>query len=345
FGFFLGPSSVQELRMNVTLDTLTDIEMSWQKPEVLHGDLGGYQIDVVDMTNDNATYTFVTTANETSYRFNTSEEYERYRVTVAGFSFDLDNHEHRVLGNATPQIVFTSGHRPPRPYVEKQTEFEQTAVRLSWKLPASIIWNVTWYRVQTAHLDNFTQTAQFNFTELQPYQQLTVTLYGCTSRNAANCSQPRQLNRTTDVAAPTSPRGVSATNISLTSADVHWTRPATPNGPIHQYVVDLWETANVTTKHSVRLNGTDLKASFTELKKNTEYSVNITAVNKDSHAKLWSSPPASSTFTTVKTGGFHIWLAILLGCLTVAIISAGVVIYLRRRRAVDAGDTERLVRT
>lgn len=101
--------------------------------------------------------------------------------------------------------------------------------------------------------------------------------------------------------APTAPRDVHAKNISTTSADLCWTLPQFPNGPINEYRVVVWEVANDTNQRSLRLNDTsNLELSLTQLLVNTEYNMNITAVNVDSKQRTWISPVATGSFTTGK---------------------------------------------
>lgn len=58
-------------------ENMTDVGVYWNEPLKLNGDLDGYVVDVVDTTGDNVRHTFWLNRTETSFMFNSSEEYER----------------------------------------------------------------------------------------------------------------------------------------------------------------------------------------------------------------------------------------------------------------------------
>ncbi|EGW07567.1 Neural cell adhesion molecule 2, partial [Cricetulus griseus] len=101
--------------------------------------------------------------------------------------------------------------------------------------------------------------------------------YNCTATNRIGTRFQEYILELADV--PSSPHGVTITDLSQTTAKILFNKPESHGGvPIHHYQVDVKEVASETWK-IVRSHGVQTMVVLSSLEPNTTYEIRVAAVN------------------------------------------------------------------
>lgn len=308
------------------ISTASDVLiLSWHEPQDPHGPIDGYIINWKKTEEDRSPIAETNTSGDvTTYEFTGLTAFTNYTIWVTPYNI---NRKKEVLRSEDGDTVVaqTAEGIPTSPRELGIEEFTRTTFTVTWQDPETpngkiLVYTVHWQLEDGSAEMNRANTTNTRYviSNLYSFTKYNVTVSASTTAGEGPTTTGKLCK--TDVGVPSAPRNGTVLDTSNTSILVQWKKPEFERGPIHGFIV-RWR------KHfSNKANDTDLTVCchfrlaaqescddlniimaggrgdpnattpacrylITDLDPWTNYTIQISAYNKNQHMDIVDGPP------------------------------------------------------
>ncbi|CAL1294956.1 unnamed protein product [Larinioides sclopetarius] len=301
--------------------TNTSITIGWDSPEFPNGPILDYVIQFSE--NSNGSVSKMET-KENSITLQNLKAYTLYHIRV-GARTDAG------LGLFTEDLEVQTGIGVPGLPTNISPASNATSISLIWERPElvpgvlldyQVSWGVRGTPASLVIVDS--STHHYNAVGLRPYTEYHFEI---AARTEAGAGKAETLTLRTDIAAPSSPRELTAAEIHDTSILLKWLPPEHPNGPDLVYTVKWVDLGN----NSAYLETNFTSLSVANLKPSTTYSIAIIASTPAGNG-TWSQILSATTHEKRHTKSPHFVLALVLGIMLPLLVILLIIGFIIARR-------------
>ncbi|XP_074726766.1 phosphatidylinositol phosphatase PTPRQ isoform X4 [Strix uralensis] len=264
------PSSVQNISYkNISSSSIL---LYWDPPANPNGKIIHYTVYAMELDTKRA---FHTTTSNNSLLMTGLKKYTNYKMRVAASTTIGES----ALSEENDVFVRTPEDEPDSPpqHVEL-INVTATEINLRWLPPEQPNGLITHYEVlyhdsNDLFIKNASSTS-ISLNEMKPYTLYNISVRAFTRLGHGNQSSFPLLVRTSETVPDSAPENITYRNISSMEIELSFFPPSIPNGIIQAYTIYL-KRANGTQQRVI--NTTLLTLHITDLKKYTEYTVEVSA--------------------------------------------------------------------
>ncbi|CAM9994968.1 unnamed protein product [Bubo scandiacus] len=264
------PSSVQNISYkNISSSSVL---LYWDPPANPNGKIIHYTVYAMELDTKRA---FHTTTSNNSLLMTGLKKYTNYKMRVAASTTIGES----ALSEENDVFVRTPEDEPDSPpqHVEL-INVTATEINLRWLPPEQPNGLITHYEVlyhdsNDLFIKNASSTS-ISLNEMKPYTLYNISVRAFTRLGHGNQSSFPLLVRTSETVPDSAPENITYRNISSMEIELSFFPPSIPNGIIQAYTIYL-KRANGTQQRVI--NTTLLTLHITDLKKYTEYTVEVSA--------------------------------------------------------------------
>uniref|UniRef100_A0A663MMZ5 Phosphatidylinositol phosphatase PTPRQ n=1 Tax=Athene cunicularia TaxID=194338 RepID=A0A663MMZ5_ATHCN len=264
------PSSVQNISYkNISSSSVL---LYWDPPANPNGKIIHYTVYAMELDTKRA---FHTTTSNNSLLMTGLKKYTNYKMRVAASTTVGES----ALSEENDVFVRTPEDEPDSPpqHVEL-INVTATEINLRWLPPEQPNGLITHYEVlyhdsNDLFIKNASSTT-ISLNEMKPYTLYNISVRAFTRLGHGNQSSLPLLVRTSETVPDSAPENITYRNISSMEIELSFFPPSIPNGIIQAYTIYL-KRANGTQQRVI--NTTLLTLHITDLKKYTEYTVEVSA--------------------------------------------------------------------
>ncbi|XP_068525200.1 phosphatidylinositol phosphatase PTPRQ isoform X4 [Anas acuta] len=264
------PSSVQ----NISYKNLSSssVLLCWDPPANPNGKIIHYTIYAMELDTKRA---FHTTTSNNSLIMTGLKKYTNYKMRVAASTMVGES----ALSEENDVFVRTPEDEPDSPPQNVElVNVTATEIYLRWLPPEQPNGLITHYEVLYSDSNDLfiknASSTSISLTELSPYTLYNITVRAFTRLGHGNQSSFPLLVRTSETVPDSAPESITYRNISSVEIELSFFPPSIPNGIIQTYTIYLKRTGG--TEQRV-INTTHLVLRITDLKKYTEYTIEVSA--------------------------------------------------------------------
>ncbi|XP_071655643.1 phosphatidylinositol phosphatase PTPRQ isoform X2 [Patagioenas fasciata] len=264
------PSSVQNISYkNITSSSIL---LYWDPPANPNGKIIHYTVYAMELDTERA-FHMVTSNN--SLLMTGLKKYTKYKMRVAASTTIGES----ALSEENDVFVRTPEDEPDSPPQNVELiNVTATEINLRWLPPEHPNGLVTHYEVLYSDSNDLfiknTSSTSISLGEMKPYTLYNISVRAFTRLGHGNQSSFPLLVRTSETVPDSAPENITYRNISSMEIELSFLPPSTPNGIVQTYTVYLKRTNG--TEQRV-INTTLLTLRITDLKKYTEYTVEVSA--------------------------------------------------------------------
>ncbi|XP_030271338.1 usherin [Sparus aurata] len=256
------------------------VSLTWGPPSHPNGPIGEYlllgrSVEEVGRgrSNDEAVE-----RGKVLFRESSPQHGDTFSYTVTGLrpwtQYEFSVHSHNPAGHAgSPWVTVTTRQAPPRglaPPTVSHIQGQPSEVLVSWTPPLEPNGVLQSYRIQRNNVSfsfSFDPTVlRYTDEDLLPFSTYSYSVIACTSEG---CTISPPTNITTLEAPPATVEAPTADNITSSSINISWSKPASQNGEVTEYVLKLND------EESYR--GRALTAVLSDLRPHTSYQLVLIA--------------------------------------------------------------------
>ncbi|XP_061225344.1 phosphatidylinositol phosphatase PTPRQ [Neopsephotus bourkii] len=264
------PSSVQNISYkNISSSSIL---LYWDPPASPNGKIIHYTVYAMELDTKRA---FHTTTLNNSLLMTGLKKYTNYKMRVAASTTIGES----SLSEENDVFVRTPEDEPDSPPQNVELiNVTATEINLRWLPPEHPNGLITHYEVLYSDSnDVFIKNASFtsiSLSEMKPYTLYNISVRAFTRLGHGNQSSFPLLVRTSETVPDSAPENLTYRNISSVEIELSFFPPSIPNGIIQTYTIYLKRT-NGTEQRTI--NTTFMTLRITDLKKYTEYTVQVSA--------------------------------------------------------------------
>ncbi|XP_021240934.1 phosphatidylinositol phosphatase PTPRQ isoform X5 [Numida meleagris] len=264
------PSSVQSISYkNISSSSVL---LYWDPPANPNGKIIHYTVYAMELDTKRA---FHTTTSNNSLLMTGLKKYTNYKMRVAASTVIGES----ALSEENDVFVRTPEDEPDSPPQNVEIiNITATEINLKWSPPEQPNGLITHYEVLYSDSSDLfvrnTSSTNISLTEMMPYTLYNISVRAFTRLGHGNQSSFPLLVRTSETVPNSAPENITYRNISSTEIELSFFPPSIPNGIIQTYTIYLKRTNG--TKERV-INTTHLVLHITDLKKYTEYTIEVSA--------------------------------------------------------------------
>ncbi|XP_057285376.1 phosphatidylinositol phosphatase PTPRQ isoform X1 [Pezoporus wallicus] len=264
------PSSVQNISYkNISSSSIL---LYWDPPASPNGKIIHYTVYAMELGTKRAFH--MTTLNN-SLLMTGLKKYTNYKMRVAASTTVGES----ALSEENDVFVRTPEDEPDSPPQNVELiNVTATEINLRWLPPEQPNGLITHYEVLYSDSnDVFIKNASFtsiSLSEVKPYTPYNISVRAFTRLGHGNQSSFPLLVRTSETVPDSAPENITYRNISSMEIELSFFPPSVPNGIIQTYTIYLKRT-NGTEERII--NSTLMTLRITDLKKYTEYTVQVSA--------------------------------------------------------------------
>uniref|UniRef100_A0A672TUV3 Phosphatidylinositol phosphatase PTPRQ n=1 Tax=Strigops habroptila TaxID=2489341 RepID=A0A672TUV3_STRHB len=264
------PSSVQNISYkNISSSSIL---LYWDPPASPNGKIIHYTVYAMELDTERA---FHMTTSNNSLLMTGLKKYTNYKMRVAASTTIGES----ALSEENDVFVRTPEDEPDSPPQNVELiNVTATEINLRWLPPEQPNGLITHYEVLYSDSnDLFIKNASFtsiSLSEMKPYTRYNISVRAFTRLGHGNQSSFPLLVRTSETVPDSAPENITYRNISSMEIELSFFPPSVPNGIIQTYTIYLKRT-NGTEQRII--NTTLLTLRITDLKKYTEYTVQVSA--------------------------------------------------------------------
>ncbi|XP_066849641.1 phosphatidylinositol phosphatase PTPRQ isoform X3 [Anser cygnoides] len=264
------PSSVQ----NISYKNLSSssVLLCWDPPANPNGKIIHYTVYAMELDTKRA---FHTTTSNNSLIMTGLKKYTNYKMRVAASTMVGES----ALSEENDVFVRTPEDEPDSPPQNVElVNVTATEINLRWLPPEQPNGLITHYEVLYSDSNDLfiknASSTSISLTEMRPYTLYNITVRAFTRLGHGNQSSFPLLVRTSETVPDSAPESITYRNISSGEIELSFFPPSIPNGIIQTYTIYLKRTGG--TEQRV-INTTHLVLRITDLKKYTEYTIEVSA--------------------------------------------------------------------
>ncbi|XP_064306250.1 phosphatidylinositol phosphatase PTPRQ isoform X2 [Phalacrocorax carbo] len=264
------PSSVQNISYkNISSSSVL---LYWDPPANPNGKIIHYTVYAMELDTKRA---FHTTTLNNSLLMTGLKKYTNYKMRVAASTTIGES----ALSEENDVFVRTLEDEPDSPPQNVELiNVTATEINLRWLPPEQPNGLITHYEVLYSDssylfIKNASSTS-ISLSEMKPYTLYNISVKAFTRAGHGNQSSFPLLVRTSETVPDSAPENITYKNISSMEIELSFFPPSIPNGIIQTYTIYLKRTNG--TEQRV-INTTLLTLRITDLKKYTEYTVEVSA--------------------------------------------------------------------
>ncbi|XP_074936839.1 phosphatidylinositol phosphatase PTPRQ isoform X3 [Phalacrocorax aristotelis] len=264
------PSSVQNISYkNISSSSVL---LYWDPPANPNGKIIHYTVYAMELDTKRA---FHTTTSNNSLLMTGLKKYTNYKMRVAASTTIGES----ALSEENDVFVRTLEDEPDSPPQNVELiNVTATEINLRWLPPEQPNGLITHYEVLYSDssylfIKNASSTS-ISLSEMKPYTLYNISVKAFTRVGHGNQSSFPLLVRTSETVPDSAPENITYKNISSMEIELSFFPPSIPNGIIQTYAIYLKRTNG--TEQRV-INTTLLTLRITDLKKYTEYTVEVSA--------------------------------------------------------------------
>uniref|UniRef100_A0A8C4U3R0 Phosphatidylinositol phosphatase PTPRQ n=1 Tax=Falco tinnunculus TaxID=100819 RepID=A0A8C4U3R0_FALTI len=264
------PSSVQNISYkNISSSSVL---LYWDPPANPNGKIIHYTVYAMELDTKRAFH--ITTSNS-SLLMTGLKKYTNYKMRVAASTTIGES----ALSEENDVFVRTPEDEPDSPPQNVELiNVTAMEINLRWLPPEKPNGLITHYEVFYSDSNNlFIKNASstcITLSEMKPYTLYNISIRAFTRHGHGNQSSLPLLVRTSETVPDSAPENITYRNISSMEIELSFFPPSIPNGIIQTYTIYLKRTNG--TEERV-INTTLLTLRITDLKKYTEYTVEVSA--------------------------------------------------------------------
>ncbi|XP_055568860.1 phosphatidylinositol phosphatase PTPRQ isoform X1 [Falco cherrug] len=264
------PSSVQNISYkNISSSSVL---LYWDPPANPNGKIIHYTVYAMELDTKRAFH--ITTSNS-SLLMTGLKKYTNYKMRVAASTTIGES----ALSEENDVFVRTPEDEPDSPPQNVELiNVTAMEINLRWLPPEKPNGLITHYQVFYSDSNNlFIKNASstcITLSEMKPYTLYNISIRAFTRHGHGNQSSLPLLVRTSETVPDSAPENITYRNISSMEIELSFFPPSIPNGIIQTYTIYLKRT-NGTEERII--NTTLLTLRITDLKKYTEYTVEVSA--------------------------------------------------------------------
>ncbi|XP_076189725.1 phosphatidylinositol phosphatase PTPRQ isoform X2 [Aptenodytes patagonicus] len=264
------PSSVQNISYkNISSSSVL---LYWDPPANPNGKIIHYTVYAMELDTKRA---FHTTTSNNSLLMTGLKKYTNYKMRVAASTTIGES----ALSEENDVFVRTPEDEPDSPPQNVELiNVTATEINLRWLPPEQPNGLITHYEVLYSDSNNLfiknASSTSISLSEMKPYTLYNISVRAFTRLGHGNQSSFPLLVRTPETVPDSAPENITYRNISSMEIELSFFPPSIPNGIIQTYTIYLKRTNG--TEQRV-INTTFLTLRITDLKKYTEYTVEVSA--------------------------------------------------------------------
>ncbi|XP_064897471.1 phosphatidylinositol phosphatase PTPRQ isoform X3 [Columba livia] len=264
------PSSVQNISYkNITSSSVL---LYWDPPANPNGKIIHYTVYAMELDTKRA-FHMVTSNN--SLLMTGLKKYTNYKMRVAASTTIGES----ALSEENDVFVRTPEDEPDSPPQNVELiNVTATEINLRWLPPEQPNGLITHYEVLFSDSNDLfiknASSTSISLGEMKPYTLYNISVRAFTRLGHGNQSSFPLLVRTSETVPDSAPENITYRNISSMEIELSFLPPSIPNGIVQTYTVYLKRTNG--TEQRV-INTTLLTLRITDLKKYTEYTVEVSA--------------------------------------------------------------------
>uniref|UniRef100_A0A8C2SRE2 Phosphatidylinositol phosphatase PTPRQ n=1 Tax=Coturnix japonica TaxID=93934 RepID=A0A8C2SRE2_COTJA len=264
------PSSVQSISYkNISSSSVL---LYWDPPANPNGKIIHYTVYAMELDTKRA---FHRTTSNNSLLMTGLKKYTNYKMRVAASTVIGES----ALSEENDIFVRTPEDEPDSPPQNVEIiNVTATEINLKWSPPEQPNGLITHYEVLYSDSSDLfvrnTSYTNISLTEMMPYTLYNISVRAFTRLGHGNQSSFPLLVRTSETVPGSAPENITYWNVSSTEIELSFFPPSIPNGIIQTYTIYLKRTNG--TEERV-INTTHLVLRITDLKKYTEYMIEVSA--------------------------------------------------------------------
>ncbi|XP_063178935.1 phosphatidylinositol phosphatase PTPRQ isoform X1 [Chroicocephalus ridibundus] len=264
------PSSVQNISYkNISSSSVL---LYWDPPANPNGKIIHYTVYAMELDTKR---TFHTVTSNNSLLMTGLKKYTNYKMRVAASTTIGES----ALSEENDVFVRTPEDEPDSPPQNVELiNVTATEINLRWLPPEQPNGLITHYEVLCSDSNDLfiknASSTSISLGEMKPYTLYNISVRAFTRLGNGNQSSFPLLVRTSETVPDSAPENITYRNISSTEIELSFFPPSIPNGIIQTYTIYLKRT-NGTEQRII--NTTLLTLRITDLKKYTEYAVEVSA--------------------------------------------------------------------
>ncbi|KAM6288701.1 phosphatidylinositol phosphatase PTPRQ [Spheniscus humboldti] len=264
------PSSVQYISYkNISSSSVL---LYWDPPANPNGKIIHYTVYAMELDTKR---TFHATTSNNSLLMTGLKKYTNYKMRVAASTTIGES----ALSEENDVFVTTPEDEPDSPPQNLELiNVTATEINLRWLPPEQPNGLITHYEVLYSDSNNLfiknASSTSISLSEMKPYTLYNISVRAFTRLGHGNQSSFPLLVRTPETVPDSAPENITYRNISSMEIELSFFPPSIPNGIIQTYTIYLKRTNG--TEQRV-INTTFLTLRITDLKKYTEYTVEVSA--------------------------------------------------------------------
>ncbi|XP_054080749.1 phosphatidylinositol phosphatase PTPRQ isoform X2 [Rissa tridactyla] len=264
------PSSVQNISYkNISSSS---VWLYWDPPANPNGKIIHYTVYAMELDTKR---TFHTVTSNNSLLMTGLKKYTNYKMRVAASTTIGES----ALSEENDVFVRTPEDEPDSPPQNVELiNVTATEINLRWLPPEQPNGLITHYEVLCSDSNDLfiknASSTSISLGEMKPYTLYNISVRAFTRLGNGNQSSFPLLVRTSETVPDSAPENITYRNISSTEIELSFFPPSIPNGIIQTYTIYLKRT-NGTEQRII--NTTLLTLRITDLKKYTEYAVEVSA--------------------------------------------------------------------
>ncbi|XP_054688920.1 phosphatidylinositol phosphatase PTPRQ isoform X5 [Grus americana] len=264
------PSSVQNISYkNISSSSVL---LYWDPPANPNGKIIHYTVYAMELDTERA---FHTTTSNNSLLMTGLKKYTNYKMRVAASTTIGES----ALSEENDVFVRTPEDEPDSPPQNVELiNVTATEINLRWLPPEQPNGLITHFEVLYSDSNDLfiknASSTSISLSEMKPYTLYNISIRAFTRLGHGNQSSSPLLVRTLETVPDSAPENITYRNISSMEIELSFFPPSIPNGIIQTYTIYLKRTNG--TEQRV-INTTLLTLRITDLKKYTEYTVEVSA--------------------------------------------------------------------
>ncbi|XP_075603750.1 phosphatidylinositol phosphatase PTPRQ isoform X3 [Balearica regulorum gibbericeps] len=264
------PSSVQNISYkNISSSSVL---LYWDPPANPNGKIIHYTVYAMELDTER---TFHTTTSNNSLLMTGLKKYTNYKMRVAASTTIGES----ALSEENDVFVRTLEDEPDSPPQNVELiNVTATEINLRWLPPEQPNGLITHFEVLYSDSNDLfiknASSTSISLSEMKPYTLYNISVRAFTRLGHGNQSSSPLLVRTLETVPDSAPENITYRNISSMEIELSFFPPSIPNGIIQTYTIYLKRTNG--TEQRV-INTTLLMLRITDLKKYTEYTVEVSA--------------------------------------------------------------------
>ncbi|XP_075352394.1 phosphatidylinositol phosphatase PTPRQ [Mycteria americana] len=264
------PGSVQNISYkNISSSSVL---LYWDPPANPNGKIIHYTVYAMELDTKRA---FHTTTSNNSLLMTGLKKYTNYKMRVAASTTIGES----ALSEENDVFVRTPEDEPDSPPQNVELiNVTATEINLRWLPPEQPNGLITHYEVLYSDSNDLfiknASSTSLSLSKMKPYTLYNISVRAFTRLGHGNQSSFPLLVRTSETVPDSAPENITYRNISSMEIELSFFPPSIPNGIIQTYTIYLKRTNG--TEQRV-INTTLLTLRITDLKKYTEYTVEVSA--------------------------------------------------------------------